>query len=97
MTEDVTRTPSAGRLWIRVGGVFFAVGAVAVVIAFVPLVSEAVTPHAALWFIAVGCIGIGTALALWGIVVGARDRSRFLADDGDPVIRQVATDEGPHD
>lgn len=97
MTEDVTRTPAAGRVWIRVGGALFAVGAVAVVIALIPLVSDAVTPHAVLWFIAVGGIGIGTAFALWGIVVGARDRSRFLATAGDPVNRQVATGEGPHD
>lgn len=73
-------TLARGRWLIRVGGVVFAVGAVAAVVALVPLVSDAIEPHASLWFFAVGGIGIGMGLALWGLVVDARARSRYFGD-----------------
>lgn len=80
MAERGDTTSSAGRVWIRTGGVIFAVGAVAALIALVPLVSDAIEPHASLWFLAVGGIGVGMGMSLWGLVVGARHRSRYLAD-----------------
>jgi len=83
MTDTSRQADSAGTWWIRIGGLLFAAGAVATLVALVPLLTNRVEPAAALWFIAVGGIGLGTAMALWGMVRSARQRSRYLADDAE--------------
>lgn len=67
---------AAGERLVRVGGIVAAVGAVAALVALVPLVISDVEPMPVLWFLAVGGVGIGVAMSLWGLVRAARSRSR---------------------
>lgn len=69
-----------GELLVRVGGVLAAIGAVATAFALLPLLASAVQPVPWLWFVAVGGVGVGVFLALWGMVRAARARSRALHD-----------------
>lgn len=69
-----------GELLVRIGGVLAAFGVVATAIALLPLLVSSVQPVPLLWFAAVGGVGIGVFLALWGMVRAARARSRALHD-----------------
>lgn len=71
----------------------FAVGALAAVFALLPLVSDVVEPHASLWFLAVGGVGVGVGLSLLGVVVDARQRSRYFAGT---VASSDVPEEPPH-
>lgn len=92
MADDDNPVPRGGWL-VRLGGVLFAIGALAALLALVPLVSDAIEPHASLWFLAVGGIGVGVGLSLLGLVVDARHRSRYFAGT---VGRLDSPDEPPH-
>lgn len=68
---------------MRVGMALAAVGALATLVALLPLVAPAVPSASWLWFVAVGGIGVGVAMALWGVLRAARVRSRYLAGTPD--------------
>lgn len=72
-------TQRAGDGLIRVGGIIAAVGVVASLFALLPLVSDGVEPASWLWFVAIGGVGIGVGLALWGMVRAAQARSKYFA------------------
>lgn len=64
---------------MRVGGIVAGLGALAALIAMLPLVMD-VQPAPVLWFLAIGGVGIGVGMALWGMVRAARARTRAMRD-----------------
>ncbi|TXH44606.1 MAG: hypothetical protein E6Q90_03435 [Actinobacteria bacterium] len=74
-------SPRAGDRIIRIGGILAAVGAVAALIGLLPLLVPAVPSQPAIWFVAIGGVGVGVALSLYGMVRAARARSRALRPD----------------
>lgn len=58
-----------------------ALGAAAAFVALLPLVVSGVEPMPALWFLAIGGVGIGVGMSLWGVVRAARSRSRYLREE----------------
>ncbi len=82
MTDDPHNAdpdPRPGERLVRIGGLLAAIGVLATLVALLPLVVDGVKPMAWLWFVAIGGVGIGVGLALWGIVRAARARGRFLS------------------
>lgn len=76
--EQPTHTVRAGERLVWWGGALAAVGALAALVALLPLVTDAVQPASWLWFVAIGGVGVGVGMALWGMVRAARARSRYL-------------------
>ncbi|MCB0916438.1 MAG: hypothetical protein H6525_03020 [Actinobacteria bacterium] len=73
-------TEHAGERLVRAGGLIAAVGAVATLVALVPLFVDSFSPPPWLWFVAIGGVGVGVGLSLWGMVRAARARSRYLRE-----------------
>lgn len=71
---------AAGERLVRLGGLIAVVGAVATLVSLVPLFSESFSPPPWLWFVAIGGVGIGVGMSLWGMVRAARARSRFVRE-----------------
>lgn len=69
----------AGDRLVRIGGIIAAVGLVASLLALLPLVTDGIESAPWMWFVAIGGVGIGVGLALWGMVRAARARSRYFA------------------
>ncbi len=79
-TVDAAEPARAGERLVRVGGLIAAVGAVATLVALLPLVVRSFEPPSWLWFVAIGGVGVGVGLSLWGMVRAARARSRYVRD-----------------
>lgn len=74
-------TSRPGERIVRIGGVIAAVGALAALVGLLPLLLPSVPASPAIWFVAIGGVGVGVALSLYGIVRAARARSRELRPD----------------
>ena len=71
---------AAGARLVRIGGVVAGLGALVALIALLPLLFGSIKPTPFLWFLAVGGVGFGVGIALWGIVRAARARSRVMSE-----------------
>ena len=69
----------AGDRLIRIGGIIAAIGVVASLFALLPLVVDWFEAASWLWFVAIGGVGLGVGMALWGMVRAARARSKYFA------------------
>lgn len=77
----VTDTRRPGDLLVRCGAVLFAIGLLAVVVAVVPAVVRDDTGPTLLLVVAVSLLPVGLALALAGLLRGARTRRRDARRD----------------
>ncbi|MDQ1246495.1 MAG: hypothetical protein QG597_863 [Actinomycetota bacterium] len=79
-SESVDRLP--GERLVRAGGVIGGLGALAALLVLAQLVFPDLKLPPIMWFVAIGGVGVGVGLALFGVLRSARARRSIVAARG---------------